>query len=344
MKVFFVGNNFDGCYYVRCLLPLVYNGWDGDKTSLRSRPIDREISAKKMLQADVIVFQRPDEMVRVQVAKYLKRLGKKIVFENDDTYKIDEARKLGEILVKRSEAIDEFIKIADLVTTTTDFLADEYRKLNDNVIVLPNCVDPFDWDKPLRNETDIVRIGFVGSVTANGDYDSVKETLYKLNRIENVKLVVFGLPPVSMQTEKVRKVYKEEIDFWNTLNIEWQPLVTMADYFSTLNKLRLDLMIIPRKDNYFNRCKSNIKFLEASMLEIPVVAQGFSDGNSPYQNDGDYMKIVTGDNWYDEIMELVNYKDKRRFIGAKAKQYVLNNFNINNKASLWKEAYESLCK
>ena len=41
-------------------------------------------------------------------------------------------------------------------------------------------------------------------------------------------------------------------------------------------------MLIPRGENYFNRCKSNIKFLEASMCEIPVIAQSFTTNDSPY--------------------------------------------------------------
>ena len=61
----------------------------------------------------------------------------------------------------------------------------------------------------------------------------------------------------------------------------------MIDYFDTLNDLELDIMMIPRKDNYFNKCKSNIKFLEASMCEIPVITNYFKD--SPYEKDGDYV-------------------------------------------------------
>ena len=49
-----------------------------------------------------------------------------------------------------NETIDLFIKEADLVTCSTEFLANEYRKLNPNVVVLPNCVDPFMFDEPLK--------------------------------------------------------------------------------------------------------------------------------------------------------------------------------------------------
>jgi len=130
------------------------------------------------------------------------------------------------------------------------------------------------------------------------------------------------------------------------LNIEWQPFVMMADYFDTLNELRLDLMVIPRKDDYFNRCKSNLKFLEASMLEIPCVAQGFTDGKSPYQidpEDAKYMTIVTDNSkWLETIDELIKNKEKRRAMGKRAKEYVMSKYQIKDNIGRWEETYKKL--
>jgi glycosyltransferase involved in cell wall biosynthesis len=102
-------------------------------------------------------------------------------------------------------------------------------------------------------------------------------------------------------------------------------------------------MIIPRADNNFNRAKSNLKFLESSMFEIPVVAQAFPDGKSPYQvnpEDQKYLLLATDYNdWIEKIESLINDKEKRRKLGKRAKEYVVENYNINDKAHLWEEAY-----
>jgi hypothetical protein len=120
----------------------------------------------------------------------------------------------------------------------------------------------------------------------------------------------------------------------------------MADYFDTLNELRLDLMLIPRADRYFNKCKSNLKFLEASMLEVPTICQGFSTGDSPYQHnpeDGKYMEIAyTNDDWLRLVDIFVKDKEIRREAGKLARQYVLKNYNIEDKIHLWQEAYEGI--
>lgn len=344
-KVYFIGNGLEGCYYVRCLLPLRVNGWFGDRISLTGEALTLEQSARISIQSDIIVFHRPDDEQKLKAALMLKKLGKKIVYDNDDTYKINDEMKIGESLARRSEILDEFIKIADLVTCSTEFLAKEYRELNKNVVVLPNCIDPKDWETPKRNETDKIRIGLVGSVASNGEAEHILPALKELGKNPKVQLILFGLPAEKHNTKEIVKLYKSDFNTWEGLNIEWQPIVPMRYYIKTLNNLRLDIMVIPRKDNYFNHCKSNIKFLEASMLEIPVIAQGFKDGLSPYQKreDSERMNIILDNNiWLSEIIKLAEDKNKREAIGKSAKQYVLKNYNINNNGVLWRNAYEKI--
>ena len=340
MKVYFLGSKYEGCYYVRCMLPLRHNGWDGDYLTLHGSRKDPQTATRAMLDADIIVAQRPYESVMFDVYSALKEAGKKIVFDNDDTYKVNDVMKLGKYLDKISNNIDQFIGMSDMITTTTEFLAEEYRKLNKNVVVIPNQIDPDDYETPLRNRTDRIRVGVVGSVGATKDFEGIRDTLKELSADPRYQLVLFSLPP---KQSAIADKYNSEFSFWDSLNIEWHPFVNMRDYFKTLNSLRLDMMVIPREDSYFNRAKSNLKFLEASMFEIPVIAQGFKDGLSPYQfgDDPKYMEIVTENDWMDRIKKLSD-KELRREMGKAAKKYVLKNYNIEKNYKLWKQAYAKL--
>lgn len=349
MNVYFVGNKYDGCYYVRCLVPMVENGWDGSKTSLRSPQADPRQMVQGALNADVIVFQRPDCDNKVAVVDKLKQVGKKVVFDNDDTYKPDSGvpgiMDVSEQVSEINRKLMDFVAKADMVTTTTQFLADEYKQYNDNVVILPNMVDPDDWDEPERNDGYKVRIGLVGSVASNKDYQDIIPLLDELNKRDDVQLVLFALPPKGERYQQIRKAYAEEIAFWDQYNVEWHHFVPMADYHEKLNSLKLDIMLIPRHDSYFNRCKSNLKFLEAAMLEIPVIATGFSDNNSPYDTDingenGVLIKDVS--DWIPKTVELIEDKNKRRKMGEIAKKYVLDNYNIQDHGHLWEDAYKSL--
>ena len=343
MKVYYVGSNYDGCYYVRCLLPQRENGWDGQIKSFLVQPDSAEQMFQKAMQADVVVFHRPDQAVKVQAMKLLKEAGKKVVFDNDDTYQPDsgvQTTMFGskrKILDSINTNLIEAVEVADLVTSSTEFLAEEYKPHNKNVVTLKNCIDPEDWGAPKRSDSDKIRVGLIGSVTS-ADYTEIKPILKFISESPNHQLVVFGLPPKGEETKILQEVMKEHIDFWESLDIEWQPLVNIQEYKYVLNELKLDLALIPRTDNYFNKCKSNLKFLELSMLEVPCAVSTFKD--SPYENDT-VVKCVTEEDW----MNAINLpKEELRKLGKTAKEFVLKEYNIQDKAYLWYNAYDSLFK
>jgi glycosyltransferase involved in cell wall biosynthesis len=353
MRVYYVGSGLAGCYLVRCLLPLQANGWDGDVTSINPTQKTPENKMNAAIHSDIVVFHRPESPDKLKLARHLKSLGKKIVYDNDDTYKDENSVKLNSFItqekVKKGMAAigglsDEFIKESDLVTCSTQFLADEYKKISPNVKVLPNMIDPFFFDEPLRNEGDKVRIGITGSVGLTSDLDVLVPIFKHYENDPRVQLVFFSL--YDKPSLLKRQIYQGEYAILNSFkNVEMQPLVPVDQYYDTLNELRLDIQIIPRGDNYFNRCKSNIKFLESSMLEIPVIAQGFADGKSPYQGaeDSKHMLIAqTPEDWIKHIDDLIENKDKRREMGAKAREYVEENYDINKKSHLWEDAYNTL--
>lgn len=351
MKVFFLPSAYDGCYYYRGYLPGVYSGM-GVVESYQSKGFDTDELQKRCKEADIVVFQRPNDATKSELAVLLKQAGKKIVFDNDDSYLPDKGvplvmlptQKQREIAIQMNDNLYKVIKVADLVIASTEFLADEYRQVHNNVIVNKNCIDPKDEYKPKKNDTGKYRVGFVGSVTTNDDYIHIKDQLRKLAERGDTTIVVFG---VKSSNGAIHGAMKDDLLFWESLpNVEWQPFVPINEYYYTINKLKLDLMVIPRKDSYFNRCKSNLKFLEASLLRIPVIAQGFEDGLSPYQvnkEDMNYMEIVTDNSlWYDKIVELLQDEPRRIEMAEKAHDYVLLNYNIKDHAPKLREIIENI--
>ncbi len=353
-KVYYIGNNLHGCYNVRCLFPLQENGYDGDRTTFQLKRATPEMKAKALVQADVVVFHRPEKDEQLLIALKLKQAGKKIVFDNDDTYKDfggfkfneymnEEKVKLG--LGTLDKNIESFLKVADLVTCSTEFLKKEYEQINPNVIVLPNTVDPFYYPEPKRNDTDIIRIGITGSVGITADVEALKPIIEHYQNDPRVRLVLLSLPPEG-ENEIYQKLYVEEYAFWNKVNIEWHSFVTADKYYEYLNDLKLDMVIIPRADSYFNRCKSNLKFLENSMLEIPTIGQSFPTGDSPYEvnpEDAKHLLLATDtESWIAQIEKLIADKELRLKIGKEAHEYVEVNYSIEKLAHLWKEAYDTL--
>lgn len=356
MRVYYIGGTYESCYYVRCLQPLQANGWDGDKVSLHSPKPSPERMMKGAMAADIVVFHRPIKAEMYQAAMLLKQAGKKIVMDNDDTYRSNSGvpvqmfGKDRENLDKAINHIDtqlkEFAKISDMVTVTTEFLKKEYEPYCKNIVVLPNCVDPFDWEEPVKNDTGKIRILITGSVASNKDYEPIIPLLEKLKNRKDVQLVLQALPADKPELKESREMYKPELDFWKQYNVEWYPFMQLTDYLEFLPTLKIDIMLIPRHDNYFNRCKSNLKFLEASMCKMATVAQSFPDANSPYEVDKkDTENLILASNpqdWIDKVTYLLDNPKEIDILKEKSHNYVLNKYDINKCGHKWKEAYKTI--
>ena len=309
--------------------------------------VSDDILTKKALEADVIVFQRPSTTPAYELARLLKQRGKKIIFDNDDSYEGVPLARLGnkkrvEIAKQLSKNLNDFVKLADGITVSTLILAKEYAKLNPNVAVLKNCIDPLDEVPCRKNDTGKFRVGLIGSVTTNDDYNHIKDDLKRLHDRDDVTLVVLG---VKLNNGKSMPGLEEDFDFWASLpKIEWHSTVNVTDYYVAVADLALDLAIIPRKEHYFNQCKSNLKFLDMSLLKIPVLAQGFSDGTSPYQGvDEKYLTIVMpNESWYDRIIEIKNSHATYANLASEAHDYVLKEYNIAVYAQTWTDTIKKL--
>lgn len=350
MNILFYPGEYPFCYYVRGYLPGIYS-----KQMVVSDFIthidrsDQQRIKQQLEKADIVVFQRPKTKETLNLIKLLKSKGKKVIYENDDTYLYGKGinPELLENDAQRakakemSELTNEILSICDGAIASTDVLRDEYALTNPNVVTLKNCIDPLDKFPCKKNETGKFRVGFIGSVTTNDDYKHIKDQIKQLDERGDITIVVMG---VKYRDGTFIPFMKDDFDFWSTIkNIEWHPYVKITEYMLSIANLALDVAIIPRKASYFNSCKSNLKFLEMSLLGIPVIAQGF-DG-SPYEQDKDYLTLVSDNSkWYDEIVKAKENYSEYKAKAMKAQEYVLKEYNIKHYAPTWVEAIKQLCK
>lgn len=341
MKIAFLPGAYDGCYYYRGYLPAVYGGMYADLEFSQEKSNERLLAMAD--KADIVVFQRPNDKTRVELMKLMRQKGKKIVFENDDTYLpgkgvplnqlgSDKARALA---IELQKNLENAAKLADLCVVSTETLAEEWRNKHPNVVVLKNTIDPLDeWSK--KPKGDKFRIGVIGSVASNDDYNHIKDQILELANNPNITLVVLG----HYKDPKRHQGYEKDEEFWSKLDVEWHEFVPMMRYHKKISDMALDLALIPRKPNYFNQCKSNLKFLEMSLQRIPVIAQTFS--GSPYLHDADYLTLADHD-WLTPVYNVMNDYDKYAKLADDAHDYVLKNYNIQTYAAEWRNNIEKLC-
>ena len=84
---------------------------------------------------------------------------------------------------------------------------------------------------------------------------------------------------------------------------------------SGINDLNINAFIAPLQDNEFNRCKSNIKHLEAATLGIPSICQDMVTYESCDR------RFTTGDEMLDLIKDTVKNVPKYLNISDKERAY-----------------------
>lgn len=334
---------------------------------------DIEKIAELLLWAEVCVLPRVHDEKFFNGLAQFKALGKKIIIDWDDNFqKIDplsphyrdfgtvphyadykdgklpvwvdvndpladkkvcnvmniEANKAGIERAKKA------LTMADMVTTTTDVLADVFREFNPNVKVLPNCIDLELWKELPFQKHEGVRVGWSGGYSHFEDWKILAHVLPEFLRLcPDVTLVLMG------------QMFKGTLENVDPKRIEYRGWCPTPAYPYVSAILDLDFAMIPLVDSDFNNCKSPIKWLEMAALGVPCV----SSYCSPYaemmdlvRENGMFIEANSLSNWLIALNKMAKEPALRKVMGASARQTVEQYFDIEQKFPLWVDAYKSL--
>lgn len=306
------------CGYYRILLPFsafgaevrnaTHCGWTDDARNYR-----------------VIVGQRIGRHSALPIWRRL-RPNHRLVYETDDDMWTIDPSNMAAYRAHTPDvydAIEQSINASHMVTVSTEPLAEVLRRFHDNVVVLPNCIDPglLDVERPRR---DRVTVGWAGGDSHLRDFAAMIPQLRRfLDR--NPRVDFHNMGTSYLDAFRLRGRHTGWAD-----NI-W-------DYYRTVD---FDVGIAPLTDTVFNRSKSAIKAMEYAALGIPVVA---SD-TEPYRAfvlDGVTGFLVRNEHeWGKRLYELASDEAMRVEMGAKAKAHVAQ-WTVDRHAWRWQAAYESL--
>jgi len=301
-------------------------GWD-------AHVVDGGITDDVIKNNDVFVLHGcVDKKGIAELYAYQQEKGKKIVVDMDDRLKVEEHNPfLKEHQISDApEIIQKTLEIADMVTTTNEYLAKQLKKFNNNVVILPNYPDLERWDTPVKykNEGKTLRIGWAGSITHMKDLEMIAPALRKIYtefpQIEfifvgetRVKELLSGLP--------VECMFGVPWDVWPT----------------KLSGLRLDIALAPLVHNDFNKCKSRIKYYEYALAGIPGVYSPTVYDDKHF--DGNFGLVALDvDHWYRCIKNMIISKELREDISFKAHGNVTGWYSLEKHIVEWEKAYLSL--
>jgi glycosyltransferase involved in cell wall biosynthesis len=242
--------------------------------------------------------------------------GAKIVIDLDDDpdhVNLDHP-EYKELEAKRDMRL-RMIKLADHVVVATEDIKQAIKYLNPNITVIPNAIDPEIWKVKRKKRTDgKIRIGWISSGSHISDLPIIENVMKDiLDKYENVEFHLAGMVRDNAEGNRV---------------FHHIGTTGYADFPQFYADLDFDIAIAPLKDNQFNRCKSNIKWMEAAMLELPMVASDVKPYHCIKHGETGYLS-TTPNQMTKYLGWLIESKELRERIGKNAKKEVLKNWTID---------------
>ncbi|WP_336156654.1 glycosyltransferase [Amycolatopsis sp. VC5-11] len=335
MKIFYWLADYSGCGYYRCLLPGVELAKRGHDVMADGRVVPDEA---KNGECDVIVGQRVCTVGASHTWQKLARAGHtRLVFETDDLLsEVDPSNRQAHRFYdeERVRRYHENMAVADVITVTTDRLAEHARTINRTaaIHVLPNQIPGWLLDHERPKTGDLVTIGWRGGLSHGRDFGELAKPLRRFlqhpdNR-DRAEFHAMGAP------------YHERVAtrHGRTRWTGWHEAV--GDF---LRAVDFDLAVIPLRPSRFNEAKSDLALVEMSALGIPAIVSDFP--GSPYRVLNGYAAPVAhlasrASDWTDHLRYLVNDAEAREQLGKQAKEWAAGR-TIEGNAHRWEEAYSS---
>lgn len=324
MKIFGWAADYSGCGYYRLVLPLGELAAHGHTTRV-SKAIDNWAA-----DADVIIGQRvckPDTSVTWQkIAAHKTR--PMLVYElDDDLLTVDHTSRQAFAWFNRPEIRDHLIaniRVSDVVTVSTEPLADVVKEFNPNVRVVPNMIPGGMLDLPDRRRTDgVITIGWGGSNTHEMDFaDASSELVRFIKRHPRTEYRAVGGIFRSMRGLPVAQV---RVDSW---------FDEVADFHRAID---YHIGIAPLRPHVFNRSKSDIKFLECAARRAAFVASDVGPYARSVEPGRTGLLVNRPHEWSLRLRELVNDPAMRDELAGNAYAYAETR-TIEGNWGLWEKA------
>jgi hypothetical protein len=284
--------------------------------------------------ADIIVVQRYFPLEETYpILELILASGKPVVFEIDDfLLEVPLTHPLYHSFQRTVPIIREFIPRVNLVTVSTDALRARLLKFNPNTVTLPNLIDESAVMPaiPVANPAKTV-IAYMGSPMHDHDLKLIEDSLFRVREKfrETTEFVFWGC--ASTRLAELGRVIPFDDSY--------------ASFLKTLGKIHFDIGLAPLADNPFNRCKSNIKWLEYSAHARAGI---FSD-LEPYRESVAHGKtgmLVGADpkEWFAALEYLISHPDQRKAMGRAARKDAFARFGLSKGVHRYLELYKGLLK
>lgn len=328
----FVAGGFSGCRLYRCSLPAYHLNWlEGIGFHCLETPVPI-LDHSVLCQTRTIVLKSPGGKGGLETVKQLcairAKYGIRLVADYDD-YVADMANPdevgfnpfAGKPRSEEDiEAEKEMLPLFDCIMVTTEYFKRRMEAMYglENVLVVPNAVSRTQWSKPRRKPLteDLKKPVILSSGCP----------LHSQNSHVNEKGEQVPFQPGDWAASEwidwiVEGVSNDRFDFialggpyeqWTPIQnrIQQYPWVSPFQFASFVSRIEADFVIAPLLESDFSRCKSPLRFLEASVCSSVFIGNTFPD--SPYliSHPDSQVPVGSSKKQLQERLDMLCQKDK----------------------------------
>jgi len=288
------------------------------------------VDPRYYIETKGVRIQRQATPQQLEFVKWLRKLADqnnfRLIYEIDDICFAEDIPDYNKYKTAFTDpairkSAQEMMAMCDEITVTCPFMRDYYREKtgNKNVTVIPNFMPKF-WLDRFYNANRTMesydrnkkkpRILYAGSgahfdveqrVKFKDDFHHVNDVIRKT--VDKYQWVFLGAHPLPI------------LDLVRSGKVEFHPWRKLYEYGQGLYDLNVNMIVAPLQDNTFNRAKSDLKYIEACALGLPIACQDMCT----YENAP--IKFKTGDEMINQVEYTLQDRKRYKALCKKGRQY-----------------------
>jgi glycosyltransferase involved in cell wall biosynthesis len=341
-RVLFIGMGATPVAWYRCFMPALFLGADwigviGRPTKLR--PVTGLVNNQSRMPSfedyPIIVIQQPRGREWAALIRGMQERGAQVLFEVDDYLHGIPKMKDHDFSRDFSAAdlgeLERCMEACDGIICSTEYIARKYARFNERVWVCENGIDTARY-RLTRPERPLVNIGWAGGTGhVRSAVPWVREAYVALGERDHTGFVSVG--------QNFAETFVPRYGHERAISVPW---CAIEEYPAAMTLF--DIALAPAatsgRARSFFKGKSDLRWLEASALGIPVIAEPSVYRHIEHGVTG--FHASSPQEVLELLLRLVDDPSLRLEVGARAKQHVEEHRDIRVAVDQWARVFDEV--
>lgn len=282
------------------------HGWQPEHSTISGGISPTLKTFNAALSADVVVLLR--KTFPLPIFWILRKLSKKLIFDFDDAIFTNTD---GSHSKTRMHRFTETVSKCDYIFAGNQYLADEAKKYNNAVVIIPTSVDVAKYNIQSNNDSESFELVWIGSSSTKKYITEIIPAIENAAKsVPNLALKIIADFELTSPTLKIK-------------NIAWTETLEAIE----LSKSHVGLAPMP--NNNWTKGKCALKVLQYLATGLPVISSPSGVNAYVVKNGVNGYLAPNKKDWSEYIIKMYKEKEHLNHMGALGKKLVYKEFSID---------------